>query len=427
MREPGFSTPDRGDLFRHKRLEGSRFAQPADVGDLLIAKLSEGRQGKCRPPSRSAIQGNGAGFVRHSLPDPIRDDVARDMHRVFGMPGLVFVRGPDIDPYRRRRGGAGTGIRRGTASREEQAGQKTKNHAGGFHILGKILGAGMTSNDEKAGGAEATNPGRAGALVDPEASARLRRMFLDGFRIGDIAEPLASLDASADAGEAQVWMEARRYRVVGVRVDGLVAGFVEARSLDGGTLGASMQAFENDQVLPDTAGLSQALPALDAHGRVFVKALGRVAGIATRTDMEKPPVRMWLFGMITILEMNFHRAIVRLFPDDTWTGRISEGRLEKAITLREERIRRGTDCDLLDCLQLTDKVTILLRDEAARKVMGFASMREGLEALKGLERLRNHLAHSQDIVQHSWPEIVALGENVDTLIEARVLSRLLDA
>ena len=39
------------------------------------------------------------------------------------------------------------------------------------------------------------------------------------------------------------------------------------------------------------------------------------------------------------------------------------------------------------------------------------------QAFKGLERLRNNLAHSQDIISSDWEIIVQLSENLDQVLE----------
>ncbi len=68
--------------------------------------------------------------------------------------------------------------------------------------------------------------------------------------------------------------------------------------------------------------------------------------VNSKIDLQKPPVRMWLFGMITIIEMALTRMIEAVYPD-------------------------GSD-------------------------------------LKELEALRNNLAHSWDIIACDWDIIVKL-------------------
>ena len=145
--------------------------------------------------------------------------------------------------------------------------------------------------------------------------------------------------------------------------------------------------------------------------------LGEVGGVVTRTDLQDPPVRMWLFGLITLIEMRFLELIELRFQDDGWQKYLSNRRLEKALALQAERQRRNQDPRLLDCLQFSDKAQILVRDETLRIQIGFASRRRGEETIKSLEKLRNNLAHAQDIVALDWETIVNLSENLETVIE----------
>jgi hypothetical protein len=63
---------------------------------------------------------------------------------------------------------------------------------------------------------------------------------------------------------------------------------------------------------------------------------------------------------------------------------------------------------------------IVVRDEVLRAQIGFVSRRRGEQTLKGLEKLRNNLAHSQDIVTLDWEVILSLAENPENVIDALV-------
>jgi hypothetical protein len=126
---------------------------------------------------------------------------------------------------------------------------------------------------------------------------------------------------------------------------------------------------------------------------------------------------MWLFGMVTLIEMRFSRLIERFCPDDTWKQFLSAGRIEKAEQLLEERARRNQDLTLLDCIQLSDKAQIVARNGQLREMTRFQSRRQVEEAAKLLEKLRNNLAHSQDIITGDWEAIVALSENLDSVLD----------
>jgi hypothetical protein len=148
----------------------------------------------------------------------------------------------------------------------------------------------------------------------------------------------------------------------------------------------------------------------------FVSVLGKVGGIVSRTDIQKPPVRMWLFGMITIMEMFMVRTIEKLHPNGSWQQKVSKGRLKKAEEILRERQRRNQDARLIDCLQFSDKGYILIKDPDMRKDFGFETMRLAKRAIKDLESLRNNLAHTQDILTHNWAAIVTMATRLNKIM-----------
>jgi hypothetical protein len=241
-------------------------------------------------------------------------------------------------------------------------------------------------------------------------------MFTETFTAGDVAEPLASFDADASAAKVSDFMDAREFDVIGVREEGAVVGYVERDSLESGTCGDCQRSFEGAIVLDDTTPLLKVLLGLTETPFVFVTALGQISGIITRDDLQKPAGRMWLFGIVTLIEMRFAALIERHCPNDTWKKYLSEGRLQKAYSLREERSRRNQKLQLFDCLQFSDKGQIIARNEEIRKRTVFASRSQAESAVKNLEQLRNNLAHAQDILTTDWGTIVQLGRFFQTSI-----------
>jgi len=244
----------------------------------------------------------------------------------------------------------------------------------------------------------------------------LRRVFTEGFIVRDICEPLVSFDASTAAADALSLISAQDFDVVGVRRNGLVVGFVERRDLGRGSCGEHLLPFGDASVIFDTAPLADVVLGLNRSPRLFVRALGAVSGIVTMSDLEKPPVRMWLFGMITLVEMRMGRLVERMCEGESWRQFLSEGRLQKAAALLEERRRRSQNLRLVDCLQFSDKVQIIARNEAIRSLTRFASRRQVEETCKALENLRNNLAHSQDILASDWKAIVMLSAELDGVV-----------
>jgi hypothetical protein len=243
----------------------------------------------------------------------------------------------------------------------------------------------------------------------------LRRVFFDGFTAADVAEPLISFDAATACSEAVKVMSAHHFDAVGVRHGGLVAGYALRGDLIDGTCGEHLQAFDESGVVLESLPLSNLLLRMAKTPRLFVRAFGAVTAIVTPDDLQKPPVRMWLFGMITFIEMRMTELIERLCPAEGWRQFVSESRLEKAAALREERKVRGQDPSLLDCLQFSDKGQIIAKNEAIRDLTRFTSRRQTEQAIRALESLRNSLAHSQDLACE-WQTIVMLSEEFEQVL-----------
>ena len=125
-------------------------------------------------------------------------------------------------------------------------------------------------------------------------------------------------------------MEANGVEVVGIRHAGQIAGYVENNSLTNGACGQFQRPLSEVTVLKDDVPLLRVLHELNQSRFVFVTVLGAVGGIITAADLQKPPVRMWIFGVVTLIEMRFLDLIESHCPLDSWKEFVSEGRLQKA-------------------------------------------------------------------------------------------------
>jgi len=241
----------------------------------------------------------------------------------------------------------------------------------------------------------------------PEA---IRRVFLETFTARDIAEPLASFDADTPCSHVCEFMKSRDFDLVGIRRDGLVTGYAMREALQGEYCGQFAVPVADAAVREDTTPIPGVLFELDRAPFLLISLLGSVGGIVTRADLQKPAIRMWLFGIVTLIEMRFGELIERYCPTNTWMSCLSESRLQKARELLSERQRRNQAVRLFDCLQFSDKITIVARHEEVRKLTVFTSRRQAEAAGKELEQLRNTLAHAQEIGTSDWSMISRLCE-----------------
>ncbi len=261
-------------------------------------------------------------------------------------------------------------------------------------------------------------------IQERQSTARLSRTFSKGMTAVDVAEPLASLDHIQPASVAGELMQTKQLAVLGVRREGLVVAWARAEDLKEGSLGDHARDFREQDVCDDTAPIDAVLRMLSENEQIFVRWLGEVTAVITRRDLQKAPLRMWIFGAITVLDTNLTWAISELFPEDAWQGRITAGRLEKAKALRAERERRGSACELLDCLQIKDKADIILSEPAHFIALGLASRREADRLTRDIEKLRNHLAHAQKLEAEHLATATRLASLIHSIVQAEGVHRI---
>ncbi|HEX7051136.1 MAG TPA: CBS domain-containing protein [Longimicrobiales bacterium] len=219
----------------------------------------------------------------------------------------------------------------------------------------------------------------------------------------------------ADAASAKRRMEAYDFDVLGVSdKHGRVYGYIRRDCPPSGSCSDHAIPFHAFDLISESTPIEEVLGHLRTKPRVFVLGGGEVYGIITRGDLQKPPVRIFVFGLITILDMQLTATVRTYFPQDSWCQLLAVRRVNAARKLLEQRVARNEEIDLTDCLQFCDKRDLVLREESARKNLGFQSKASGRQFLIAVEDLRNRVAHGQDLVTGTtWEELIQLIERVD--------------
>jgi hypothetical protein len=222
-------------------------------------------------------------------------------------------------------------------------------------------------------------------MSDLALQLRMQKLLKEGFKAIDIARQILFY-------ETLPTILPKNEEYVAILKDGKVTSFLEVST-------GVQSEFTDENCLTQNSSLVDAILKLITEKVIFIKTLGGVVAYVTKNDLQKPPVRMWLFGTLTIIETFYTRAIAGFFPDDSWVDLVSASRLKKAKEIQAERIRRGAlPPSLLDCLQYGDKLGIVSRSDEMRayyKVDGTKTYMRNL--VKQTEVLRNSLAHSQPI------------------------------
>ena len=176
--------------------------------------------------------------------------------------------------------------------------------------------------------------------------------------------------------------------------------------------------FTASLVIDQSESFRQVISQLAHSPRLLVRSLNQVNGLIQLNDIDRPPMRMWLFGLITVMELRVNRLIEQFLPNDGWKKYLSPGRLQKAQGLSDQCHRQGEHRRLLDCLQFADKGRIIGSDENLRRLTRFQARRQVEDFAYDLQMLRNRLAHALALTGE-WPTIVELVNNMSRILEVR--------
>lgn len=251
--------------------------------------------------------------------------------------------------------------------------------------------------------------------------------------ISSIAEVLVCVDVNDTWSRAVQVMKKNHFDVVGVREHGQAIGYVsldaatrESESRPAGSIGHCTERLEKLAV-DSSLSLLETLHGLSSSQRLFVRKdrTHHVDRIVTRADLQKAPVRMLVFGYITLLEIHLTDRIRETFPRDTWQlelgGCLQARKSEKKECLRRES--EGEDGELLDCLDFSRKEDIIAGTPRLARECTPPHM-EGEVLLSQVHSLRNALAHGRSLAnrERQWAdvaEIVSDVRDLNALLEGR--------
>ena len=248
----------------------------------------------------------------------------------------------------------------------------------------------------------------------------LRELFDDGITSRAILEPLQSCPADAPSSEMIQILRERDFDVAGIKEskDGPFIGFVQRESLQDGTVRQHLETLTAEHLISESTPLASLLSIFKTRKWTFVLVGAEVKGIITRADLNKPAMRVYLFSLTSLLEMHMTFWVRHEYPDEGWKERITSERLQMAQDLLVKRRVRKEQVGLLECLQYCDKRDLVVANDKIRNELGIGSRNKSESRLRGLESLRDRLAHSQlDLAEgSSWEKVIELAEWAEAVI-----------
>ena len=226
----------------------------------------------------------------------------------------------------------------------------------------------------------------------------LKSIFTNEITVKYIFEPIYSCSKTDDSTEVKAELRNRGFDVVGIRDEQeLVVGYAESTQLEEGPVNNYLKNVEDDQYIPETAPVLNLFNKLASSSFIFIKVNDKVEGIITRADINKPLVRIYIFGIISLFEMHLNFWINEMYKDECWINILNKCRIKMAKKIFKLRKGNNVELTLLECIQLCDKKEILKSTYKFMKLIGLSNNKFDT-LLENIEKIRNELAHSQNSI-----------------------------
>lgn len=240
--------------------------------------------------------------------------------------------------------------------------------------------------------------------------SELRNLFESKITVSAILEPLRSCLTTDAASDVREQLETLDFDLAGVLEgpDSPVVGMVRREELHDGRVADFAQPINPGQLISSDTPLPEAFQVLRDNEAAFVLIRRDVAGIVTRADLYKPPSRIFVFGLVSLLEMHLTFWIRQSYKESEWRKKLNASSINRAKGHFQRRREHNEELELLDCLGFGEKLGLGVESNGIRGAFGIEDPDECKRVFSAIQEIRNLLAHSQESFAegHGWRQFV---------------------
>ena len=236
----------------------------------------------------------------------------------------------------------------------------------------------------------------------------LHGIFLENAKLITLFEPVLCCKDTDSASDAKYALESRDFDITCVvDSDDAIIGQIERSTLNQGSVSDYVKEISHKEKIDENTSLVHLLEILETFNFKYVTRNGKVVGIVTRADLNKPIPRTYLFGVVSLVELHINFWINNYYSNDSWMDALNTERQVKVQEILELRKGSSDYLAMVECAQLCDKKEILRNTPEFLAKFSFSktSLKYFMEKL---EVVRNEIAHSQSSIIEtlSWEVIM---------------------
>lgn len=216
-------------------------------------------------------------------------------------------------------------------------------------------------------------------------------------RVSHISSELQAVDGYLDSSELKEHLLDKDFDVIGVRRENSIIGYVNREDLVGGYCEEYLIRFGPSEVVSEATSILDVLYMFEEKERVFVLEKNQVNGIVAKADLQKPPVSMLFFGLISLLESFVTELIQKHYPGQEWHPLIPEEKLKAAKERHSSKEKDNEALDLLDYLYFIDKLNIVINIKSVATLFEIESKTKAQRMFDKINTLRNTVVHGRNL------------------------------
>ena len=165
----------------------------------------------------------------------------------------------------------------------------------------------------------------------------------------------------------------------------------------------TVRPIKEKEVISESTPLIDAFEILCKEDFLLIKEKRNITKIVTRADLDSIPIRICLYGIISLFEGLLRENI--MFNQIKWENHLNEHRLEEAKKLYRKKSNKNQEISLLNCTQFCDLGTIVKKEWDIYSPLIDDSKSNVDKKFKFIRKLRDSLAHSEKL-KYDWNKIL---------------------